>query len=154
VRLGTLGRVLVYALVAYAVFLAIAWVWGEVRWGARAARGEAGAAGSGSGGAGAGPGGPVDPDALARAGRHADAAHALLLAAIGRLARRSAREPSPSSTSRELIRTLPRTAEERDAFAFLVRVVELSFFGGRPTRREDYEAARRRLEACRLAGAP
>ncbi len=154
VRVGGLARLLVYGLIAYALFLVVAWGWREMRGGRSASSAEAGADRAPSGSAGAGSLAHADPGALARAGRHAEAVHAMLLLVIGHLALRAAKTLSPAATSRELLRTLPRTPEEREAFAFLVRQVELSIFGGRPTGTGEYEAARRRLAAFGLPGIP
>ncbi len=76
---------------------------------------------------------------LAAEGRYAEAVHALLLAAIRHFAERSRVAIQPSRTSRELVRLLPLGAEAREAFADLVRTVELSLFGGAPVGQEEYE---------------
>jgi hypothetical protein len=78
---------------------------------------------------------------LAAAGRYDEALHALLLAAIAVIARRGARPPAPSHTSRELIRRLPAGTAAQGAFAGLVHAVERSLFGGIPAGAADYEAA-------------
>jgi len=84
---------------------------------------------------------PVFDDAarLAGQGRYAEAVHALLLAAIRHFAERSRTAIQPSRTSRELVRLLPLGPEAREAFAELVRTVELSLFGGAEVGAEDYE---------------
>lgn len=111
----------------------------------------------------AAPGGPAErPDAatgperetvfedasrLAAEGRYAEAVHALLLAAIRHFAERSRFQVPPSRTSRELVRLLPLGPEAREAFAELVRTVELSLFGGAPVGPEDWERSFVRFQA-------
>jgi hypothetical protein len=80
-----------------------------------------------------------DAARLAGQGRYAEAVHALLLAAIRHFAERSRTAIQPSRTSRELVRLLPLGPEAREAFAELVRTVELSLFGGAAVGAEDYE---------------
>jgi len=80
-----------------------------------------------------------DAARLAGQGRYAEAVHALLLAAIRHFAERSRTAIQPSRTSRELVRLLPLGPEAREAFAELVRTVELSLFGGAEVGAEDYE---------------
>ena len=80
-----------------------------------------------------------DASRLAGQGRYAEAVHALLLAAIRHFAERSRTAIQPSRTSRELVRLLPLGPEAREAFAELVRTVELSLFGGAAVGPEDYE---------------
>lgn len=88
-----------------------------------------------------------DPEQLAAQGRYGEAMHALLLVAIAGLAQRCLHPPSPSRTSRELIRQLPLRPEAREAFAGLVAAVELNLFGGVPAGEEDY---RRNLDRFQL----
>jgi hypothetical protein len=92
---------------------------------------------------------PIFEDAarLAAEGRYAEAIHVLLLTAIGHFAERSRVPVQPSRTSRELIRLLPLGADAREAFAELVRAVELSLFGGEPAGREEYERSLSRFRA-------
>jgi Domain of unknown function (DUF4129) len=88
-----------------------------------------------------------DASRLAAEGRYAEAVHALLLAAIRHFAERSRTAIQPSRTSRELVRTLPLGPDAREAFAELVRTVELSLFGGAPMGAEDYELSLARFQA-------
>lgn len=88
-----------------------------------------------------------DASRLAAEGRYAEAVHALLLAAIRHFAERSRTAIQPSRTSRELVRTLPLGPEAREAFAELVRTVELSLFGGAAVGAEDYERNLARFQA-------
>lgn len=88
-----------------------------------------------------------DASRLAAEGRYAEAVHALLLAAIRHFAERSRTAIQPSRTSRELVRLLPLSPEAREAFAELVRTVELSLFGGADVGAEDYERNLARFQA-------
>lgn len=88
-----------------------------------------------------------DASGLAAEGRYAEAVHALLLAAIRHFAERSRTAVQPSRTSRELVRLLPLGPETREAFAELVRTVELSLFGGGSVGAEDYERNLARFQA-------
>jgi hypothetical protein len=88
-----------------------------------------------------------DASRLAAEGRYAEAVHALLLAAIRHFAERSRTPVQPSRTSRELVRLLPLGPEAREAFAELVRTVELSLFGGGAVEAADYERNLARFQA-------
>jgi hypothetical protein len=88
-----------------------------------------------------------DASRLAAEGRYAEAVHALLLAAIRHFAERSRVPVQPSRTSRELVRVLPLGPETREAFAELVRTVELSLFGGAPVGAEEYARNLARFQA-------
>ena len=88
-----------------------------------------------------------DASRLAAEGRYAEAVHALLLAAIRHFAERSRTAIPPSRTSRELVRLLPLGPDAREAFAELVRTVELSLFGGVDLGAEDYERNLARFQA-------
>lgn len=88
-----------------------------------------------------------DAARLAAEGRYAEAVHALLLAAIRHFAERSRTPVQPSRTSRELVRLLPLGPDARDAFSDLVRMVELSLFGGAPVSAGDYESSLARFRA-------
>ena len=87
-----------------------------------------------------------DASRLASEGRYAEAVHALLLAAIRHFAARAKTSVQPSRTSRELVRLLPLAPDAREAFAELVRTVELSLFGGGEVGAEDYERSRARFQ--------
>jgi hypothetical protein len=88
-----------------------------------------------------------DASRLAAEGRYAEAVHALLLAAIRHFAARAKTPVQVSRTSRELVRLLPLAPDAREAFAELVRTVELSLFGGGEVGAEDYERSRARFQA-------
>jgi hypothetical protein len=81
---------------------------------------------------------PADAARLAGEGRHGEALHVLLLVAIRRLAERSPRGVEPSRTSRELIRLVPLAPDARLSFEALVRLVEITLFGGLPAGAEEY----------------
>jgi len=86
--------------------------------------------------------------ALAEAGQYLEAVHMLLLVAVDHWGATSAGAGIADKTSREVLRALPDSLprERRDAFATLVRAVEWSWFGGRPTGPSEYEQA---LRCCR-----
>jgi Domain of unknown function (DUF4129) len=111
-----------------------------------------------AGGTAAASGGLADADRLAAAGRHGEAIHVLLLVAIDRLSRRTARPPAASRTSRELVRLLPLEGAARDAFAALVALVEKTLFGGLGAAAGDFATAREKalaaLSADAAAGSP
>jgi hypothetical protein len=88
-----------------------------------------------------------DAARLAGEGRYAEAVHALLLAAIRHFAERAKTPVQASRTSRELVRVLPLSPDAREAFAELVRTVELSLFGGGEVAAEDYERSRARFQS-------
>jgi Domain of unknown function (DUF4129) len=87
-----------------------------------------------------------DASRLAAEGHYAEAVHALLLAAIRHFAARAKTPVQASRTSRELVRVLPLSPDAREAFAELVRTVELSLFGGGEVGAEDYERNRARFQ--------
>jgi hypothetical protein len=100
--------------------------------------------------------GPVaDAEALARAGRFADAIHALLLAALRELGRRAGSPASsPAATSREVLRSSSLPAEAKAALGPLVSAVESIHFGRAAAGLGEYagcaSAYRQFLRACRL----
>jgi hypothetical protein len=69
----------------------------------------------------------------------------LLLQAIRILSGRLPAPLPPSSTSRELLRLVPLSAEAQQAFAGMVRAVGLSLFGGAPVGPEEYRENRERF---------
>jgi hypothetical protein len=99
-------------------------------------------------------GGPTSTaDQLARAGRFAEALHALLLQAIAELSRR--REVAGSLTTRELLRSATAALREEGRMALfeLASSVERVHFGGHAAQAADYQqglvAYRRFADACR-----
>lgn len=91
----------------------------------------------------------ADADALAAEGRYGDAAHVLLLRTIQALARHQ-RVPA-SYTSREILRRLELPDVPHDALERLVRVVEVTLFGGRPARLSDYDACVEAFQTLRAS---
>ncbi len=88
-----------------------------------------------------------DAERFAAEERWTEAVHTLLLLAIRHLSSRFVVPAASSRTSREMSRLLPLQAEAREAFAGLVRTVELSLFGGLPAGPDDYQTS---LERVRL----
>jgi len=86
-----------------------------------------------------------DAERLAAQGRWDEALHALLLQAIRAVSSRLPAPLPPSSTSRELLRLVPLSEEARQAFAGMVRAVELSLFGGAAVGAEVYQENRERF---------
>lgn len=95
-------------------------------------------------------GGPAvtlaDAERLAVQERWTEAIHLLLLVAIRHLTTRFSIPQSDSRTSREIARLVPLQRESRDAFAGLVRTVEISLFGGVPVGPAEYRTS---LESVR-----
>jgi hypothetical protein len=87
-----------------------------------------------------------DADRLAAEGRYAEAAHLLLYRSLDDIRGHRPRLIQPAVTSRELSdhEALPPAA--RTAFSAIARVVEHSFFGGRPVDAEGYRDCRRAYE--------
>jgi hypothetical protein len=84
--------------------------------------------------------GLADPDALACQGRFTEAVHALLLAALAEVVRRSRPAPPTSLTSRELLAAARLPDAARGSLGRLVAVVEPALYGGRRPGLPDYEA--------------
>jgi hypothetical protein len=80
-----------------------------------------------------------EADALAREGRHAEAAHLLLLRTLAALARSLPHGLDRALTSREVIGQVPMPEPARKALGELARVVEHTRFGSRPATRADYD---------------
>jgi len=87
-----------------------------------------------------------DADRLAAEERWSEALHALLLQAIRVLSAGSPVTLRPSYTSRELLRLVPLSGEAQQAFAGLVRAVELSLFGGAQVGPDEYRENRERFQ--------
>jgi hypothetical protein len=84
-------------------------------------------------------------EALAAAGRWAEAIHSLLLETLSALAR--AARVAPSLTSREIVERVRLPAPAREALTGLVFAVEVSRFGGAEAGEEDYRACLARFHA-------
>jgi hypothetical protein len=76
------------------------------------------------------------PEALAAAGRYAEAIHELLLETLAALSR--AGQLAPSFTSREILERVRLPEQARDALSGLVLAVEVSRFGGVSAGEADY----------------
>jgi hypothetical protein len=143
-----LGRVVLVVLLVVVVLLIGGWIGRALLDRRRKGGAEAPATGGSSG---ASSPAPIlsfdDASRLAAEGRHAEAVHALLLAAIRHFAERARVSIQPSRTSRELVRILPLGPEAREAFADLVGTVERSLFGGSAVQAEDYERSLARFQA-------
>lgn len=88
-----------------------------------------------------------DADALAEAGRFAEAVHLILLRSIGDIDGRLPNTVRPALTTRDIaaLNRLPETA--RPAFSQIGRVVEASLFGGQTVGRSEFLDCRRAYEA-------
>lgn len=83
-----------------------------------------------------------EADAMAAAGRYAEAVHHLLFRSIEDIARRRPRLVRPALTSRELSASEALPPSARDLFAGIARLVERSLFGGRAVDAGDWAGAR------------
>jgi hypothetical protein len=95
-----------------------------------------------------------DADALARAGRYAEAVHALLLNGLAHVRRAAPQAIADSLTSREIVRDVDLPVTARAALDDLVIRAELGHFGLFPIERRDYDTCRGRFAAlvAALAG--
>lgn len=94
-----------------------------------------------------------EADALAAAGRYAEAAHCLLIRSVEDLARRRPRTVRPALTSRELARAEGLPERARICFSGIAALVERSLFGGRTVGPDDWTAARNAYAEFALPGA-
>lgn len=85
-------------------------------------------------------------DALAAEGKYAEAVHTLLFRSIQDIDLKCPNKIRKSLTSREIGDLDILTPHTRDAFSFIGRVVENSFFGGLPLGREDFQSCREAYE--------
>lgn len=92
-----------------------------------------------------------DADALAAAGRFAEAIHLLLFRSIEEIAGRRPGAVRPALTSRDIAALVAMPADARGAFARIAEAVERSFFGGRAAGAGDFSAARADYEAFAFA---
>jgi hypothetical protein len=84
-------------------------------------------------------------EALAAAGRFAEAIHSLLLETLAALSRTA--RLAQSQTSREVLARTPLPGRAREALAGLVSAVEVSRFGGAAATEADYRACLARFHA-------
>jgi hypothetical protein len=88
-----------------------------------------------------------EADALAAAGRFAEAIHILLFRSIEEIAAKSPGALSRALTSREIVAATPMPEAARAAFTRIAGAVERTFFGGRSADAADFRAARGDYEA-------
>jgi hypothetical protein len=91
----------------------------------------------------------ANAEALAAAGRFADAIHALLLDTLAALSR--AGRLAPSLTSREIVARVPLAPGAREALGGLVDAVEVTWFGGAVPAEVDYRRCLERFHAFRAS---
>ncbi|MDR2780536.1 MAG: hypothetical protein LBB28_05370, partial [Synergistaceae bacterium] len=84
----------------------------------------------------------AEADDLARDGSFAEAIHTLLLRSVGEMRKRMPGAIAASLTSRELLRHLDLSPEEREVFGTLVDSVEISYFGGYEPGEDEYLTCR------------
>jgi hypothetical protein len=85
-------------------------------------------------------------DSLARAGRYAEAVHALLLHGLLLLRRQLGLQLAPSLTSREILHVPALPQLSRQALEVIIAAVELCHFGARPADEALYRRCRERYE--------
>lgn len=83
-----------------------------------------------------------EADALAAAGRYAEAVHHLLRRSVEDIARRRPQLARPALTARELAAAAAIPPAPRHLFSGIARLVERSLFGGRPVSADDWTRAR------------
>jgi hypothetical protein len=88
----------------------------------------------------------ADADALAAAGRFADAVHLLLLVAIQEIGQRHPGLVAPALTSREIAGLAALSPLARRIFSIIALVVERSRFGNRPMGPAEYAQCRAAFE--------
>ena len=93
-----------------------------------------------------------EADAMAAAGRYAEAVHHLLFRSIEDIARRRPKLVRPALTSRELSASDALPPPARDLFAGIARLVERSLFGGRAVDQTDWTSARAAYSDFALPG--
>jgi hypothetical protein len=90
-------------------------------------------------------------EALAAAGRYAEAIHILLLKTLEALAEKLADKLPPALTSREILGKVALGARARGALSGLVGAVEVTHFGGTEPSREDYQACLEQFQLFAVA---
>jgi hypothetical protein len=89
----------------------------------------------------------IEADDLARSGSFAEAIHILLLRSVGEMRNRISSPIAESLTSRELLRNLELSPDEREVFKTIVGSVEVSHFGGYEPGEDEYRSCRRCFDA-------
>jgi hypothetical protein len=92
-----------------------------------------------------------DADALAAAGKFAEAAHLILERSIDDFSDHRPGVVRPALTSRDLARLEAMPSEARGAFAMIAEVVERSLFGGRTVDADGFAVCRRAYHDFALA---
>lgn len=87
-----------------------------------------------------------EADALARQGRFAEAVHLLLFRSIDDLQKKRSGGVPASLTAREIQSLSDLSQAARRALAPIIRIVETSFFGGRPVDESGWKQARQSYE--------
>ncbi len=88
-----------------------------------------------------------DADALAAQGKFAEAVHILLFRSIQDIEDKRPHHVKRSLTSREIAGLSILTPKARDVFSQIGKLVENSFFGGRPLGAEDYALSKAAYKA-------
>ena len=92
-----------------------------------------------------------EADALAAAGRYADAVHLLLQRSVEDIRRRRPQLARPALTSRDIAAAPAMPWNARETFAAIARVVERSLFGGAAVDADDWAQCRRAYADLALA---
>lgn len=95
-----------------------------------------------------------EADALAAEGRFAEAVHLLLFRSIDDLRERRSGGVPQSLTAREISLLSDLTERTRAALSPIIRIVENSFFGGRPVDADGWQRARHSYERFAFGEAP
>lgn len=88
-----------------------------------------------------------DADGLAAKGNYAEAVHILLFRSIQDIEDKRPHHVKRSLTSREIASLSILSPKARDVFSQIGRLVENSFFGGKPLGAEDYELSKAAYKA-------
>jgi hypothetical protein len=94
-----------------------------------------------------------DADKLAAAGRFAEAVHLILFRSIEDIETRRPDLIKPALTSRDIAELDGVPERVRRTFSEIARVVERSFFGGRPVGADEFAACRKAYEGFAFAEA-
>jgi hypothetical protein len=89
----------------------------------------------------------AEADDLARSGSFSEAIHALLLRSVNEMKNRVNSPIAASLTSREILRHVDLSPEERSVFATIVDSVEVSYFGTHQPGGDEYAVCRRSFDA-------
>lgn len=95
-----------------------------------------------------------DADRLAASGRFGEAIHLILFRSIEDIDQRWPGQVQPALTSRDIAGLTILPAAARSTFSGIARVVEHSFFGGRPVDAADFAACREAYQSFALAERP